>query len=82
MKRETKETIDNYVEKGWEPGGFVRACLENNLKEAIGRADPGNLRDIKEIVGYIYMHIPAKVWGSPAKVEHHLLSFREKDETQ
>ena len=82
MKQETKETIDNYVEKGWEPGSFVRACLENNLRDAIGRADFENQECLKDIVCYLVWCIPAKVWGSPERVEQHLASFREKDETQ
>ena len=68
MKRDTKETIDNYVTKNWEPGGFVTAVLENNLMEALGRADIVNREDIFEICEYVYNEIPSICHGSPEKV--------------
>lgn len=68
MKDITKETIDNYVKHGIPTGGFMEAVLCNDLKEAIGRADAENLRDIKEIVSYVYWEIPANCHGSPEKV--------------
>lgn len=76
MPEVTKQTIDDYVEKGYEPGGFVRACLENDLSRALGRADPVNSRHLKDIVGYIHMEIPASVHGSPEKVDAHLAKFK------
>ena len=31
MKNSTKETIDNYAHKGWEPGSFIKSFLANDL---------------------------------------------------
>ena len=69
MKEETKESIDRYVSDRIPTGGFLEAVLCNNLKEAIGRADAENLRDIKEIVQYCYWEIPSTCWGSPKEVK-------------
>ena len=73
MKQETKESIDRYVADRIPTGGFLEAVLCNNLKEALGRADTQNLKDIKEIVEYCYWEIPGVCWGSPEKVRAWLL---------
>ena len=78
MKPETKKTIDHYVELGFDPGSFVRAVLENNLKEAFGCADAQNREDLFEIVSYCYNYIPDYCWGSREKVTAWLASFRNK----
>ena len=69
MRDSTKIAIDMYAERRMPPGSFVEAVLCNNLKEALGRADDDNLRDIYEIVKYCYWEIPANCWGSPQKVK-------------
>ena len=65
----TLQTIKDYVIKGWEPGGFVRAVLENNLSEAIARADENNLASLKDIVMYVYWCVPGIAWKSPDLVD-------------
>lgn len=69
MKDSTMQSISMYVMDGIEPGGFVRAVLENDLKGAIARADSENLRDIKDIVSHVYWNIPHQCQGSQKKVE-------------
>jgi hypothetical protein len=49
-------------------GGFLRAVLENNLKEACGRADSSNLANLPAFVSWLYNEAPSDCWGSPAKV--------------
>ena len=39
MSEFTRNQIDQYVETGCPVGGFLSAVLENNLQEALGRAD-------------------------------------------
>lgn len=63
-----KEAIDRYVTHRVLPGGFLTAVLENNLKEAVGRADDDNLLALPAIVGCVYNDIPAICQGSPEKV--------------
>ncbi len=67
-----RDAIERYVDDGVEPGAFTRAVLENNLKAAVGRADPVSLGALKEIVTHVYNCIPANVQGSPEKVAVHL----------
>lgn len=60
----TKQAIDDYVQKGLPPGGFVSAVLENDLANAIGRADVVNKQFIAQIVAYVHLEIPAACHGS------------------
>ena len=77
MKSLTKQTIDDYVNHGIPPGGFVMAVLENNLMESFGRADIENRRDLFEICEYVYNEIPAPCHGSPEAVSKWLRSHAE-----
>ncbi len=49
-------------------GSFLTAVLENNLSEAIIRADRFSLAAIKDIVMYVHWEIPGPCHGSPDKV--------------
>lgn len=60
--------INRYVEYRYEPGGFVRSVLENDLKGAFGSADMDNRRYMFEIVQYCYNEIPSICWGSKEAV--------------
>lgn len=69
IKPETKEALDRYVNDRIPTGDFLRAVLENNLMEALGRADLGNRITIFEICQYIYNELPSPCHGSPEKVQ-------------
>lgn len=71
----TKETIDNYVTHGWEPGGFVGAVLSNDLCGAFCCADQYNRAAMFDIVSYCYNEIPSEAWGSPGRVYKWLAKF-------
>ncbi len=66
-----------YIERGQMPGGFLSAILENNLIEAVGRADSDNQKRIVEYVKYLYNQAPALCWGSPERVKEWCKSFQE-----
>lgn len=68
IKPEIRESLERYINKGVEPGGFLRAVLSNDLKESFGRADFSNREHLFIIVGYLYNFVPSGCWGSPAKV--------------
>jgi hypothetical protein len=68
----TLEAIDAYVERKTPPGSFVRAVLENDLKESIKTADEFNLAALVDVVQHCIWNIPAIVWGSPEAVNSHL----------
>lgn len=59
---------DAYVVDRRPTGGFLQAILENDLREACGRADNQNQRLIWEIVEYCWNELPPTCWGSPEKV--------------
>lgn len=67
--------FDRYAEYGIPTGSFLRAVLENNLKEAFGMADRNNLINLSAVVGYCYNNLPSNIWGSPEKVKQHLATF-------
>jgi len=73
----TKDTIDNYVLRGWKPGGFVTAMLANDLKGACGAADSINKKYIWDICSYIYNNTPYQSQGSYQAVEDWLTMHRE-----
>lgn len=66
---EIRASLDRYINHKIPTGGFLRAILENNLKEACARADNINRHRLFEIVSYCYNDIPSGSWGSPEKVE-------------
>lgn len=67
--------LERYLNHGIMPGSFMTAVLENNLVEAFGRADIHNSSNLKNIVGYIYNHLPSNSWGSPSKVTDYIKSL-------
>ena len=70
------ESIDRYVQHGIPCGGFLTAVLENNLMEAMGRADESSKINLCEICRYIYNDIPSNAHGSPASVQAYLKAKR------
>jgi len=56
--------IGRYIEHGILPGSFLTAVLENNLIEAVGRADSVNVHELPAYVGYLYNEAPADCYGS------------------
>jgi hypothetical protein len=69
IRRDVLESLKLYAERGIEPGGFLTAVLENNLKEAVGRADEHNSLTLSDIVSFVYNHLPSVCWGSPDAVD-------------
>lgn len=59
-----KESLKRYTDHKIMTGSFLQAVLENNLFEAIGRADAYNQVRLKEICEYIYNELPSNCWGS------------------
>jgi len=74
------ESLQRYVEHRIPTGSFLRAVLENNLSEALGRADEHNRGRIFEIVQYVYNELPSNCWGSKEAVTNWLNPKRHKRE--
>jgi len=67
-----KESLDKYANERVPPGGFLQAVLENNLMEAMGRADEFNRVALFNICKYVYNNLPVDCHGSPEKVKRWL----------
>jgi len=66
-----QESVKAYVE-GRPTGGFLRAVLENNLLEAVCRADIDNSVLLYAIVAFVNDEVADAMWGSPEAVAKHL----------
>lgn len=58
-----------YLRDGIEPGHFLTAVLENNMMEAMGRADEMSRAGLYSICQYLYNHAPGSCYGSPERVQ-------------
>lgn len=63
------EGLVNYISSRRPVGSFLMAVLENNLKEAVLRADPLTARGLRQLVLFLHNYAPAPCWGSPEAVE-------------
>ena len=59
-----KDTLDRYANSRIPTGGFLQAVLENDLMEAVGRADDINRYRLHEICSYVYNNMPASCHGN------------------
>lgn len=64
-----------WVNDGIRPGSFLTAVLENNLMEAVGRADSKNALHLKDYAAFIYNAVPSGCHGSAQKVDAWELRF-------
>jgi hypothetical protein len=71
-------SLERYLNHGIPCGSFLMAVLENNLMDAFGRADIGNTANMKNIVGYIYNHVPSNAWGSKERVAEYLKNLKSE----
>jgi len=71
-----RESIRAYV-RGRPTGGFLEAVLQNDLMEAVLRADDTNRECLPAILAFVYNNVPSPMWGSPKAVDDHLLACRE-----
>jgi len=78
MPSDMRDALVRYASTGGPLGHFLTAVVENNLVEAISRADDANGAALGAIVSYCYNELPGGCWGSPEKVK----AWREKMETE
>lgn len=55
--------IIRWYENGIPPGGFLTAVIDNDLREACGRADDTNRHCLFNYMQWFYNHAPAGTWG-------------------
>lgn len=80
MPESLREGFARYVVHRIETGQFLRAVLENDLTEAVGRAATvENVLALPALCGWLYNHAPPDCYGSRVKVTAWLLSRRDDD---
>jgi hypothetical protein len=57
------DSIERYVQTGCGVGNFLTAVIDNDLREAVSRADEDNLRSLHNIVKVLYNYCPRVCWG-------------------
>jgi len=77
IPRRMMEGLRRYIEGHCPVGDFLTAVLENNLSEAVGRADDENASNLAAYIGYLYNEAPSQCWGSPEKVSAWLSEGRK-----
>ena len=63
-----RQPLRDWIEKGWIPGSFLLAVLENNLFEAVACADMVNRNRLPDYIEFLYRYAPSECWGSYKKV--------------
>lgn len=58
------EAIENYLMYGFEPGGFTKALLANDLSGAVSGADHWNKENLATVVQAIQQWMPGIAWGN------------------
>jgi hypothetical protein len=58
-----------WIEHGIMTGNFMTALMENDLMEAMGRADDENANNIKSWCIFLYSYAPRGCFGSPERVK-------------
>ena len=66
----TCETLENYLLRGWSPGGFVEAMLAHDHDRAFACADTGNRQMIWAVWRWIRDDAPALSHGSYEHIQH------------
>lgn len=64
-----QDALNTYARSRRPVGDFLRACLENNLREAVAFADETNGRLLSHIIGYLWNALPGHCWGSEERVK-------------
>lgn len=58
------ESLNNYVEKGYPVGSFLRSVLSNDLLGAYRKADDEMLKLLPLLLHYIWWELPHNCHGS------------------
>lgn len=73
----TRESIENYLVRGWSPGGFVTAMLAMDMQRALCNADTANRQMMWAIGRWIIESCPEQAWGSYEKVQNWVANVDE-----
>lgn len=70
-----REGAEDYIERGWKPGGFLFSVLTNNLVEAFAHADAINSFMMRNWAEWLYSEAPSDCWGSLEKINAWLARY-------
>ena len=62
-------SLELYLMRGYEPGGFLTSVLANDLYLALGRADHWNKDRLPQIVNEVLYKMPGMSYGSYTAVK-------------
>jgi len=65
----TQESLENYLIKGWMPGGFLESILTCDYERALYTADTANRQQFWAIAMFVREHAPDGSWGSSEAVK-------------
>lgn len=65
IPKHMQEAIIRYIVERLPTGSFLQAVIENNLRDAVNRADSENLVLLKTYVQFFYNRAPAGCSGYP-----------------
>ncbi len=63
-----KASIERYVKHRVRPGSFLCSVIGNDLYSAVIKADPENLKHLREIAVYVDENVPFLARGSYEKL--------------
>ena len=72
--------IIRYYENGIPPGSFLSAVINNDLKEACGRADSTNKHCLFNYIMWFYNEAPIGSWGHPSATSEWYKQFQTENE--
>lgn len=75
------DALRRYVDDHCPVGDFLTSVICNDLREACGRADEDNLRNLPAFVAYLYNEAPSPCWGSKEKMQKWLERAQDKEES-
>ena len=72
--------IIRYYERGIPPGDFLCAVINNDLREACGRADDVNKNRLFNYMMWFYNNAPMGSWGRANAMEDYVNAFHKDKE--
>ena len=64
--------LENFLEHHVDVGHCLTAILENDLREAVARADDDVMWALPVVVAYLYNEAPGQAWGCKESVRNWL----------
>jgi hypothetical protein len=68
--------LERYIDQGVPVGNFLQAVLENDLHEAVSRADDDNMANLPAFAAWLYNEAPAGSWR-PGNYDRWIVRHRE-----